>query len=303
MSERVLATQPQYGDESTRVPKSSNYNHINTTNITNVYQTLSKGQANGADEQPSGLGHQHQGSRFQSFDVSHMIQKVSIFNTGRHMGRSPILAFVHPVANSHLKGFYDAYTKQSFNVSCPCPKPMTGPLQVSHIVQIKHDLVSNYVNIHSDEVMKLAQQSHTDFYSDISCQKLYNCSYERHIVNIIDELILRGSDGHDRLNTDVQNANVNDVNMDLQSCTNTDTNNKQSSIPLNLGANFPCDIFTTQVRCDISIPDKQFGFLNHQPPNFVIGNLSISQTFSNTHMWLMLSDRLGSPIMLRLGFP
>ena len=117
--------------------------------------------------------------------------------------------------------------------------------------------------------MKLAKQSHTDFYLDINCQERYNCSYECYMISIVDELILRGSNGHDVLNTEVQSASSNRVNMDLQSGTNTDVNNEQlSSVPPNLGAHFPCDTPTTQVRCDICIPDKQFGFLNHQPPNF-----------------------------------
>ena len=90
------------------------------------------------------------------------------------MGGSPILPFVHPTNNSQLKGFYNVYTQHSFNVWCPCPEPMTGPLEVSHTVQIKPGWISNYVNTHSDEVMKSAKQSHTDFYLDFNCQKLYN---------------------------------------------------------------------------------------------------------------------------------
>ena len=158
---------------------------------------------------------------------------------------------------------------RGFNIWCPYPEPRAGPLTVSHTIQIKHDLVFNHVEIYSDEVMKLAKQSHTDFYLDINCQEWYNCSYERYMMNIVDELILRSSNGHGILNTEVQTASSNHVSMDLQSGTNTDTKNEQLSIvPPNLGSHFPCDTPTTQVRCDISIPDKQFGFLNHKPPNF-----------------------------------
>ena len=192
-----------------------------------------KGQVDRAADQLWGLGHHHQASRFQSLETNAMTQNVSIFNTSPHVGGSPILAFVHPTNNSQLKGLYNVYTQHSFNVWCPCPEPVTGPLETSHNVQINPDWISNYVNTHSDELMKSAKQSHTDLYLDFNCQKLYNCSYECHIVNIIDELMFKGSGEHVILDTNVQGVNINHVNIELQPCTNnTNTNNKQlSSIP------------------------------------------------------------------------
>ena len=204
---KELFVQPQYRDKSTQVPKSSNCYHMNSTNTTNVYQNFNsnRGQADRADEQLWSLGHHHQGSIFQSLEANTMIQNVSIFNRSPHMEG--------PTDNSQLKGFYNVYTEHSFNI-CLFPEPVAGTLEVSRTVQIKPDWISNYVNTHSHEVMKLTKQSHTDFYLDFKSHKLYNYSYEHHIVNIIDELILRGSGEHEILDTKVQDVNMNNVNME-----------------------------------------------------------------------------------------
>ena len=78
-------------------------------------------------------------------------------------------------------------------------------------------------------------------------------------MNIIDELLPKRSVEHVILDTNVQGVNINHVNMELQPCTNTNTNSKQlSSIPPNIGAHIPDDTPTTQLRCDVSIPDKEF---------------------------------------------
>ena len=74
VSRSIWAMQPQYGDESTQVSKSSNCYHINSTNTTNVYQNFNsnKGQVDRAADQLWGFGHNHQASRFQSLETNAM---------------------------------------------------------------------------------------------------------------------------------------------------------------------------------------------------------------------------------------
>ena len=50
MSESSLAIQPQCGDESTQVPKPTNYCHTNNTNITDEYQIMNEDQVNRSDD-------------------------------------------------------------------------------------------------------------------------------------------------------------------------------------------------------------------------------------------------------------
>ena len=88
-------------------------------------------------------------------------------------------------------------------------------------------------------------------------------------MNIIDELITRSEKMCKTQETDVQGVDKDNVTTGLHPLANTDTNNKHlSSIPPNVRAHIPDDNPNTQGDHDISILDKSFGFLNHNPSIF-----------------------------------
>ena len=106
-----------------------------------------------------------------------------------------------------------------------------------------------------------------DFLLDQKCQKLHKCSYECYITNITDEMIAVNDMGSVTQKC-LQEGNKVDVNDGLH-IANSHTNIKQaSSIPPNIEAHVPSTSPHIQIDHDISIPDKQFGFLNHEHPTF-----------------------------------
>ena len=106
----------------------------------------------------------------------------------------------------------------------------------------------------SHEEIMAAKQSHTDFYLHYNCQKLYNCSYERHIVNIIDDLTARSD--NEILDTHVHGVDVGHVTTDLQPCANTNTNNNLSSIPPNIRAHIPMTPQTLRLTVTLASLEK-----------------------------------------------
>ena len=212
VSKSMLAVQPQYGDESPLVPKLNNSLYTNATNTTNTYQTLEY-----SDKQSWGPRHRHQVIILQPLITDAIIQNIHM---GGHDPGSPTLAFIHPHCSSRLRDYYAIDSNYGW---CPCPKPLTCPLQVSHTVQIIHNLASREANVVSDVDRMLAKQAHRDFYLDYNCQRLYNVSYESHIVNVIDELIARSENVGQKMDPKVQFVDMGHTTDKLQPCANTYT--------------------------------------------------------------------------------
>ena len=258
----------QGGDEIQLVPDYvNNFNY--DTNMTNTVNDFSNQYYHPYLPDPS-RNRGHLGLLGTNHHHNMIIQEVNIISQMENDGftTNASLAFIHPNPISQFQGFYTILTNQVPNLWCPCPEPLTGPIQVSHSFKICHNSFSH------DQIRKVlskesadAKQTYQNILLDQKCQRLYNCLYEHHITSIIDELLGIGctAQATQECSYKVDKLDVKDHLYD----TNTYTNSKQkSSIPPNIEAHVPYSSNHTQVDQDVSIPDKKFGFLNHHHPTF-----------------------------------
>ena len=178
------------------------------------------------------------------------------------------LTFIHPNQASKLQGFYTILTNQFPNLWCSCPDPITGPLQVSYTFKISYNsFLHGQVEKMSGEDLAVAKQRYQHFLLGQKCQKMQKCSYDSYLTNIIDQMIYANDIGSVTQKCLQRDSNV-DVN-DSVHVANPCTNVKQaSSIPPYIEPHVPSTSLHIQIDHDISIPDKHFGFLNHEHPSY-----------------------------------
>ena len=206
------------------------------------------------------------------------------------------LVYIHPIENGEIAGFYYFMVVEGTGRLMHCSKPPIGALSVWYRTQmywsVCNDTDDSCVDNATRDEAKLAYEN---FLDDQHSWNKYGCSYEKHILDIIDRLADECCElVPQETESDIMQVNGpcwTEYDGHTYTCHTNQSYQNQSSIPSGIEAHLGPQVRKNGVSRDASLPSKTIGFLNHHSKEFIyIGPDRAPQNIESIDAYLKIAD-------------